>query len=103
MLLCVQLLCLDVHKSRPNLAATGSSGGCVALWDLRFQSAPLALTGSPAAAGDVWEVRFATWYSLSKLLLMLLMQPACLRGVMHCSDALFKHMPASNLHNMMCC
>jgi hypothetical protein len=52
----VQLLCLDVHPSRPNLAATGSSGGCVALWDLRFQAAPLALTGSPAAAGDVWEV-----------------------------------------------
>uniref|UniRef100_A0A383WJE8 Uncharacterized protein n=1 Tax=Tetradesmus obliquus TaxID=3088 RepID=A0A383WJE8_TETOB len=53
-----QLLCLDVHPSRPNLAATGASGGCVALWDLRFQAAPLALTGSPAAAGDVWELKF---------------------------------------------
>eukprot|EP00878_Enallax_costatus_P025718 GHUV01027543.1.p1 GENE.GHUV01027543.1~~GHUV01027543.1.p1 ORF type:complete len:358 (+),score=97.04 GHUV01027543.1:464-1537(+) len=53
-----QLLCLDVHPSRPNLAATGASGGTIALWDLRFQSAPLALTGDSAAAGDVWELKF---------------------------------------------
>ncbi|KAF8071084.1 NUP43 [Scenedesmus sp. PABB004] len=53
-----QMLCLGVHPSRPNLAATGASGGCVALWDLRFASAPLALAGAPGAAGDVWELRF---------------------------------------------
>lgn len=56
----VQLLCLDVHPSRPNLAATGASGGCVVLWDLRFQAQPLAHTGSREAAGDVWEVRAAS-------------------------------------------
>ncbi|KAF6265931.1 hypothetical protein COO60DRAFT_1697591 [Scenedesmus sp. NREL 46B-D3] len=53
-----QLLCLDVHPSRPNLAATGALGGGVALWDLRFQAGPLALAGSAAAAGDVWELKF---------------------------------------------
>lgn len=55
--LLLQLLCLDVHTSRPNLAATGSSGGSISLWDLRFQSAPLSLAGHETVAGDVWEVR----------------------------------------------
>lgn len=54
--LSLQLLCLDIHPSRPNLAATGASGGTVAIWDLRFQSAPLALTGSRPATGDVCQV-----------------------------------------------
>lgn len=53
----LQLLCLDVHPSRPNLAATGASGGSVALWDLRFSSEPMCVTGSAQASGDVWEVR----------------------------------------------
>lgn len=51
-----QLLCLDVHPSRPTLAATGSSGGTVAIWDLRFHTAPLALTGPRPTAGDVNQV-----------------------------------------------
>jgi hypothetical protein len=39
------------------MAATGASGGAVALWDLRFTSAPLTSASPPQAAGDVWEVR----------------------------------------------
>lgn len=62
-----QTLCLDVHPSRPHLAATGGAGGCpVALWDLRSMTCAAALVPPPAnpavAAGalppDVWEVRF---------------------------------------------
>lgn len=52
----VQLLCLDIHPSRPTLAATGASGGTVAIWDLRFNSAPLALAGARPATGDVCQV-----------------------------------------------
>jgi hypothetical protein len=55
---------LDVHPSRPNVCATGSSDGTVALWDLRYEAAPLAFA-LPAAGEDlhgpggaVWEVRF---------------------------------------------
>jgi hypothetical protein len=58
-LLLLQLLCLDVHPSRPTLAATGGSAGTVAIWDLRFQAAPLALTGGRSAYGDVCQVRGA--------------------------------------------
>lgn len=62
-----QTLCLDVHPSRPHLAATGGAGGCpVALWDLRASACAAALLPPPVnpavAAGlpppDVWEVRF---------------------------------------------
>jgi hypothetical protein len=63
---CAQLLSLAVHPSRPNLAATGSTGGAVAVWDLRFASAPAAFTGAAsssgrdkAGSGDVWRVRGA--------------------------------------------
>eukprot|EP00775_Hariotina_reticulata_P006192 gene6192-6428_t len=45
-------------SARPNMAATGASGGGVALWDLRFTCAPLTTAGGPQAAGDVWEVKF---------------------------------------------
>lgn len=57
LVLLLQLLCLDVHPSRPTLAATGGSAGTVAIWDLRFQAAPLALTGARPASGDVCQVR----------------------------------------------
>jgi hypothetical protein len=65
-----QTLCLDVHPSRPHLAATAGAGGCpVALWDLRAMACAASLVAVPhvsaaAAAGagmpapDVWEVRF---------------------------------------------
>ena len=45
---------MAVHPSRPHLAATGSSGGTVAVWDLRFRDEPMrhALAGS----ADVWQV-----------------------------------------------
>lgn len=52
-----QLHCLAVHPSRPNLAATGGSGGTVAVWDLRMAAAPAAAAGL-GGGGDVWEVRF---------------------------------------------
>ncbi|KAG2501025.1 hypothetical protein HYH03_000845 [Edaphochlamys debaryana] len=52
--------CLQVHPSRPDVCASGGSGGAVALWDLRAASRPLALTELDAAAGPVWEVRFDT-------------------------------------------
>ncbi|KAI8477010.1 MAG: hypothetical protein J3K34DRAFT_515984 [Monoraphidium minutum] len=52
-----QLLCLDVHRSRPNLCASGGSGGAVALWDLRMASAPVSAPGL-GGGGDVWEVQF---------------------------------------------
>jgi hypothetical protein len=52
-----QLLCLDVHPARPNVAASGGSGGTVAVWDLRMAAAPAA-AGGLAGGGDVWEVRF---------------------------------------------
>jgi len=48
---------LAVHPSRPNLCASGSSGGHVALWDLRFASAPAGVMASPSGA-DIWEVQF---------------------------------------------
>ena len=47
---------LDVHPSRPNVCAVGCSGGTVAVWDLRMQSAPLACTSAGRGCGDVWEV-----------------------------------------------
>jgi hypothetical protein len=52
-----QLLCLDIHPARPNVAASGGSGGAVAVWDLRMAAAPAAAAGL-AGGGDVWEVRF---------------------------------------------
>ncbi|GLC34636.1 hypothetical protein PLESTB_001239900 [Pleodorina starrii] len=51
---------LQVHPSRPDMCASGGSGGSVALWDLRAASRPLALTQLDVAAGPVWEVRFDT-------------------------------------------
>ncbi|EFJ49489.1 hypothetical protein VOLCADRAFT_120749 [Volvox carteri f. nagariensis] len=51
---------LQVHPSRPDVCATGGSGGSVALWDLRAAARPLALTQPDIAAGPVWEVRFDT-------------------------------------------
>ncbi len=58
-----QLFCVDVHPARPNVCATGSTGGTVALWDLRFDSAPMAWGPVEGAAGDVWEVRAALLFS----------------------------------------
>ena len=49
-----QIHCLTVHPSRPHLAATGSSGGTVAVWDLRFGNEP-TLHVLPGSA-DVWQV-----------------------------------------------
>ncbi len=48
---------LDVHASRPNLAATSGSLGEVALWDLRFAARPVVATAPGGDLGDVWEVR----------------------------------------------
>ncbi|KAK9822707.1 hypothetical protein WJX81_005335 [Elliptochloris bilobata] len=52
-----QINCIAVHPSRPHLAASGASAGCVAVWDLRFAAAP-AHASLPGDAGEVWEVRF---------------------------------------------
>lgn len=51
------ILSLDVHRSRPNLCASGGGGGAVAVWDLRMAAAPLSAAGL-GGDGDVWEVRF---------------------------------------------
>ena len=51
-----QIHCLAVHPSRPHLAATGSSTGTVAVWDLRFEAEPTRHALTDAFAGDVWQV-----------------------------------------------
>mmetsp|Transcript_6299 Transcript_6299/g.13867 ORF Transcript_6299/g.13867 Transcript_6299/m.13867 type:complete len:411 (+) Transcript_6299:89-1321(+) len=54
-----RISCLHVHPSRPNMCAAGTSGGAVAVWDLRFASAPASWAGEQELGGaDVWEVRF---------------------------------------------
>lgn len=53
-----QIFSLAVHPSRPNLCATGGTGGCVALWDLRFTSSPLSYAPPEPGAGAVWDVAF---------------------------------------------
>ena len=50
-----QIHSIAVHPSRPDLCVSGGSGGLVALWDLRFASAPAAVDVS-ASGADVWEV-----------------------------------------------
>eukprot|EP00798_Chlamydomonas_sp_ICE-L_P002123 gene2123-18168_t len=57
----VTVHCLQVHPSRPDVCATGGSGGTLAIWDLRFASRPLVWTppgSGQAGSGDVWEVKF---------------------------------------------
>lgn len=56
-----QITCLDVHPSRPNLCASGSSQGTVSVWDLRFTRAPVSFAlpeEDTAVGGEVWECRF---------------------------------------------
>ncbi|KAK9790556.1 hypothetical protein WJX73_002721 [Symbiochloris irregularis] len=54
-----QIHCLDCHPGQPHLCASGASQGFVAVWDLRFSSAPVCgRLGDSADAGEVWEVRF---------------------------------------------
>mmetsp|Transcript_5155 Transcript_5155/g.14817 ORF Transcript_5155/g.14817 Transcript_5155/m.14817 type:complete len:405 (-) Transcript_5155:532-1746(-) len=47
-----------VHPGRPHLAATGSSDGCVAVWDLRFRNPPARAALDDPSAGDVRKVQF---------------------------------------------
>jgi WD40 repeat protein len=71
-----QIHCLAVHPSRPHVAATGSSCGTVAVWDLRFQTRPAQHALPDASAGDVWQVSgrlvaLTPWRLASRLVLMM--------------------------------
>ena len=64
-----QIHSIATHPSQPDKCASGGSNGTVAVWDLRFTSAPLvASTGKPNA-GDVWQVHCCVQVS-----------PGCLAG-----------------------
>ena len=73
-----QINCLTVAPSRPYVCATGSSQGCVAVWDLRFTSAPSACCLPDASAGEVTQVRPASVQVA--LPLCQIQGPACLPG-----------------------
>jgi len=51
-----RITCLDVHPSRPHLCATGSSAATAAVWDLRFQAAPVSRSAGPTCHGDATDV-----------------------------------------------
>lgn len=63
-----QMLCLDVHPARPNLCATGSSGGTVVVWDLRMEAAPVTAASTAGVTGDVWEVRISRRWASARVL-----------------------------------
>jgi len=53
-----RITCLDVHPSRPHLCATGSSAATAAVWDLRFQAAPVSRSAGPTCHGDATDIHF---------------------------------------------
>lgn len=52
------ITCLAVHPGRPHMAATGSSDGTVAVWDLRFSTPPAQCSLNDRTAGNVRKVQF---------------------------------------------
>lgn len=50
-----------MHPSRPHLCASGSSGGSLAVWDLRFQAPPALHALQEDTAGDVWQVSLVSF------------------------------------------
>lgn len=57
-----QIHSIATHQSQPDKCASGSSNGAVAVWDLRFNAAPLVATTGKQNAGDVWQVQFDADY-----------------------------------------
>jgi len=57
-----QIQSIATHPSQPDKCASGSSSGTVAVWDLRFTSAPVVATTGKQNAGDVWQVQFDADY-----------------------------------------
>ena len=53
-----QIHSIATHPSQPDKCASGGSNGTVAVWDLRFTSAPLQANHGNQKAGDVWQVRY---------------------------------------------
>ena len=51
-----QIHSIATHPSQPDKCASGGSNGTIAVWDLRFTSAPLAASTGTQNAGDVWQV-----------------------------------------------
>ena len=51
-----QIHSIATHPSQPDKCASGGSNGTIAVWDLRFTSAPLAASTGAQNAGDVWQV-----------------------------------------------
>ena len=51
-----QIHSVATHPSQPDKCASGGSNGTIAVWDLRFTSAPLAASTGKQNAGDVWQV-----------------------------------------------
>ena len=59
-----QIHSIATHQSQPDKCASGSSNGTVAVWDLRFNAAPLVAITGRQNAGDVWQVSVAPDISL---------------------------------------
>lgn len=53
-----QIHSVATHPSQPDKCASGGSNGTIAVWDLRFTSAPLAASTGKQNAGDVWQVNY---------------------------------------------
>src|SRR5690348_11554176 len=53
---CHSLTSLCVHPSRPDTVATGSGEGVLSLWDVRYNSTPIA--SLQAHAHPLWDVLF---------------------------------------------
>lgn len=51
-----QIHSIATHPSQPDKCASGGSNGTVAVWDMRFTSAPVAASTGKQNAGDVWQV-----------------------------------------------
>lgn len=57
-----QIHSIATHPSQPDKCASGGSNGTVAVWDMRFTTAPMVASTSKQHAGDVWQVCHA-WAS----------------------------------------
>ena len=53
-----QIHSIATHPSQPDKCASGGSNGTIAVWDLRFTSAPLAASTGKQNAADVWQVSY---------------------------------------------